>query len=202
MRKISQFFIIVTIGIVLVTICGLLLLKQFNNTAKEEIEVEQPTTRMSQEEFINKIAPIAQDIADEYGLYASVMIAQATLESDSGNSDLASYPNYNLFGMKGKYLGNSVTYPTQEDDGEGNMTTIEAKFRKYPSYEASMTDYAKLLVNGTSWNNEYYKKAFVSNTKTYKDATKALTGKYATDSQYNVKLNAMIEHFKLNAYDN
>lgn len=33
-------------------------------------------------------------------IYASVMIAQAILESASGQSQLAQAPNYNLFGIK------------------------------------------------------------------------------------------------------
>ncbi len=45
------------------------------------------------------------------------MIAQAILESGSGNSALAAPPNYNLFGIKGAYQGQSVSFPTQEDDG-------------------------------------------------------------------------------------
>lgn len=201
MRKLTQFFIVVVIGLVLVLFCGLLLLKQFAETVEEPQDIQQQPTRLSQKEFIEKIAPTAEEIASRYGLYASVMIAQATLESDSGNSDLASSPNNNLFGIKGKYLGNSVQFPTQEDDGNGNMSTINANFRKYPSYKASMTDYAKLLVNGTSWNKEYYKKTQIAHTKSYKEATKTLTGTFATDSKYNIKLNSMIKTFNLQQYD-
>lgn len=201
MRKLFQFFIIVVIGFILVFICGLLLLKQLSETSNEQQLTKESTIRMSQQQFINKIAPTAKEIADENGLYASVMIAQATLESDSGNSALALSPNNNLFGIKGSYLGKSVTYPTQEDDGKGNMRTVEAKFRKYPSYEASMRDYAALLVKGTSWNNKYYQKTFVANTKSYTEATKTLTGSFATDSKYNIKLNALIKHFNLIQYD-
>lgn len=202
MQKFMQGSIIFMIAIILVLFCGVLLLKQFTAPIEEPVKQAAPvSTDFTQEEFIKEIAPTAKQIAKQYGLYASVMIAQATLESNAGNSDLASAPYYNLFGMKGKYNGESILFPTQEDDGKGNMTTIQANFRKYPSYEASMTDYAKLLKNGTSWNESYYKKTFISNTTSYKDATEALTGSYATDSRYNVKLNAMIQQYELQQYD-
>lgn len=202
MRKLSQLFIFVVIALVLVVFSGFLLLKQLDSAVEEPVPVEPAPIPLTQQEFIEDIAPTAKEIAQQYGLYASVMIAQATLESNAGNSELASSPNHNLFGIKGTYRGNSVAFPTQEDDGKGNMTTIDANFRKYPSYKASMTDYAKLLVGGTSWNKAYYKKTFVSNTQSYKDATKALTGSYATDSSYNIKLDSMIQKFNLNQYDN
>lgn len=203
MRKTTQLLLGVLISFILVLFCGLLLIKQFTpehtTTAVKKPVVSQ---KKSTEDFIEEIGKTAEKVASKYGLYASVMIAQATLESDSGNSDLGSKPNYNLFGIKGKYHGDSVLYPTQEDDGKGNMTTIDANFRQYPSYEASMIDYSKLLVNGTSWNKTYYKKTFKANAATYKEATEALTGRYATDSSYNIKLNALIKQYKLQQYDN
>ncbi len=41
-------------------------------------------------------------VANSNDMYASVMIAQALLESSYGSSGLASAPNYNLFGVKRK----------------------------------------------------------------------------------------------------
>lgn len=38
------------------------------------------------------------------------MIAQAILESGSGESQLAKEPYYNLFGVKGSFQGNSVSF--------------------------------------------------------------------------------------------
>ncbi|GEK33880.1 glucosaminidase domain-containing protein [Kurthia sibirica] len=201
MRKTTQLLLGVFIAIILVVFCGLLLIKQFIPDQVAEVKKPVVSEYKSTEDFINEIGKTAEKVASKYGLYASVMIAQATLESDSGNSELGSEPNYNLFGIKGKFNGQSVLYPTQEDDGKGNMRTINANFRQYPSYEDSMTDYAKLLVNGTSWNKTYYKQTFKSNAATYKEATEALTGRYATDSRYDKKLNALIKQYQLQQYD-
>ena len=54
------------------------------------------------------------------------MIAQAILESGSGESQLAKEPYYNLFGVKGSFQGNSVSFSTQEADQRGQLYTISA----------------------------------------------------------------------------
>lgn len=100
-------------------------------------------------------------------LYASVMIAQAILESDSGQSTLSQKPSYNFFGIKGDYNGQSVTLPTWEDDGKGNPYYIDAAFRSYGSVENSLQDYVDFL------EGSYYVGVHRSNTKNYKDATAA-----------------------------
>lgn len=118
----------------------------------------------STSEFIRKIGEEARVIGQRHDLYASVMIAQAILESGSGNSALAAVPNYNLFGIKGAYQGQSVSFPTQEDDGKGKMTTIHADFRQYPSYKESLTDYSKLIINGLAGNPTFYHGVLKANT--------------------------------------
>ncbi|EOY6140623.1 1,4-beta-N-acetylmuramoylhydrolase [Listeria monocytogenes] len=151
--------------------------------------------------FIQTIQASSSQIAAENDLYASVMIAQAILESAYGTSELGSAPNYNLFGIKGAYNGQSYTKQTLEDDGKGNYYTITAKFRKYPSYHQSLEDYAQVIRKGPSWNPSYYSKVWKSNTTSYKDATKALTGTYATDTAYATKLNDLISRYNLTQYD-
>lgn len=152
-------------------------------------------------EFIEEIGESARQIGQKNDLYASVMIAQAILESGSGNSGLSRSPNYNLFGIKGSYEGEAVQMPTLEDNGKGGMYTISAKFRKYPSYKESLEDYATLMTGGTSGRSTFYQGAWKSNTKSYKEATKYLTGRYATDTRYNDKLDGLIETYELTQYD-
>ena len=156
---------------------------------------------MAPQAFINQIASSAQTIANSNDLYASVMIAQAILESGWGNSALASSPNFNLFGIKGNYNGQSVAMKTLEDDGHGNYYEIIDYFRKYPSYHQSLEDYASVLRNGPSWNHNYYSGAWKSNTSSYRDATAYLQGRYATDTSYASKLNSVIAANNLTQYD-
>ena len=56
-------------------------------------------------QFVKSIAKDAHRIGQDNDIYASVMIAQAILESDSGRSALAKSPNHNLFGIKGAFEG-------------------------------------------------------------------------------------------------
>ncbi|MGJ0739963.1 glucosaminidase domain-containing protein [Enterococcus casseliflavus] len=152
--------------------------------------------------FIREVGDETRKIGLEKDLYASVMIAQAILESGSGQSLLSQAPYYNLFGIKGSYEGNSVTFKTQEDVGHGNLSDYEAAFRQYGNITDSLKDYAELLKEGIGGNQFFYKGAWKSETITYKEATNYLTGRYATDRNYDEKLNALIEAYQLTSYDN
>ncbi len=155
----------------------------------------------SVESFIRKIGESARKVGQENDLYASVMIAQAILESASGQSELAQAPNYNLFGIKGKHNGKGVSFVTQEDLGNGALYTTQATFRQYESYEDSLNDYAKLLKEGVTGNHQFYSGVWKTNAKTYQEATKFLTGRYATDTSYDKKLNGLIQTYDLTTYD-
>ncbi|WP_298077781.1 LysM peptidoglycan-binding domain-containing protein [uncultured Abiotrophia sp.] len=158
----------------------------------------------TQQNFLSTIGGYARDIAKNNDLYASVMIAQAILESGWGQSGLASAPNYNLFGIKGDYNGNSVRMDTLEDDGSGNYYAAKEPFRKYSNYGESLNDYASLLTgdnNPNSWRYKFYYGARVSATNSYQDATRHLTGRYATDTRYASKLNQLIQTYGLTQYD-
>lgn len=155
----------------------------------------------SVESFIRKIGESARKIGQENDLYASVMIAQAILESASGQSQLAQSPNYNLFGIKGTHNGKGVSFATQEDLGNGTLYTTQATFRQYENYEDSLNDYAQLLKEGLTGNSHFYDGVWKTNAKTYQEATKFLTGRYATDTRYNEKLNGLIETYDLEQYD-
>ena len=159
------------------------------------------TKNQTTDAFIQAIGKDAQQIAWDKGLYASVMIAQAILETGSGNSQLARPPHHNLFGIKGSYQGKQVSFPTKEDPGNGQLYMVQSAFRQYPSYKESLEDYASLLKNGLSGNPSFYQGTWKDNTATYQEATKALTGRYATDTSYDKKLNALIETYELTAYD-
>lgn len=155
----------------------------------------------SVESFVRKIGESARKVGQENNLYASVMIAQAILESASGQSQLAQAPNYNLFGIKGTHNGKSVLFATQEDLGDGTIYTTQETFRQYENYEDSLNDYVQLLKEGLTGNSQFYSGVWKTNAKTYQEATKFLTGRYATDTKYDQKLNGLIETYHLTEYD-
>ncbi|MHC5373015.1 LysM peptidoglycan-binding domain-containing protein [Enterococcus sp. LJL120] len=167
----------------------------------ETAEATGVTATSSTTNFINSIAPHAKSVAAANDLYASVMMAQAILESSWGNSALASAPNYNLFGIKGSYNGQSVTMSTSEYLNN-TWVTINAQFRRYPSYAESFQDNAYVLKNTSFTSGVYfYSGAWKSNTSSYQEATAYLTGRYATDPTYASKLNRLIELYNLTQYD-
>ena len=155
-------------------------------------------------EFINEIGPLAQRLAAEHDLYASVMMAQAILESGWGNSLLANKPFHNLFGVKGSYNSDSILIKTFEYTSSGNRYDVLANFRKYPSYLESLKDYVYVLTGDddkSSWNYNFYLGVRKSRTSNYKEATNYLTGRYATSPAYANSLNSLIETYNLTRFD-
>lgn len=148
-------------------------------------------------DFIKKICIQAHNEAYNQDIYPSVLIAQAIVESNAGKSGLSDAPNYNLFGIKGTYNGQSVNMATFEDAGDGSLYNITAGFRKYPSYTESISDYVTLIKG----MNDYYSGSWRSNTTSYQDATLFLTGRYATATNYNTVLNEIIETYNLTRFD-
>ena len=167
--------------------------KQVHPASANDETYQRPLTQT--EVFISQIGETARQLGQENDLYASVMIAQAILESNSGRSALSAAPHHNLFGIKGQYAGQSATMATLEDDGQGNTYNVNAEFRSYPSYVESLQDYVAIL------KHSRYTSAWKSNTTSYMNATAALTGVYATDTSYNVKLNNLIQQYNLTQYD-
>lgn len=151
--------------------------------------------------FIEQIGWSAQDVAANNDLYASVMIAQAILESGYGSSALSNAPYYNLFGVKGSYNGQSVYMPTQEYLN-GQWVEMNEPFRQYNSYWESFQDHANVL-RSTSFatGTAHYSGVWKSQTNSFYDATNYLTGRYATDPGYAQKLNWLIETYQLTRFD-
>lgn len=160
------------------------------------VAIPHYTESLGTERFIALIGEQARKVAADHDVYASVMIAQAILESGSGSSALSQAPYNNLFGIKGSYQGRSVTMPTSEDDGTGSLYGIDASFRAYGSPYESMVDYAELV-----GESPVYKAARKDTAATPEDAARALQGTYATDTSYAAKLVGLIETYHLTDYD-
>jgi Muramidase (flagellum-specific) len=173
-----------------------------NKATDEQVETVQiPANSAQIKAFIEEIGEDARILASDNDLYASVMIAQAALESGFGTSGLSMSPNYNLFGIKGDYNGASVNMATHEDSGAGKQYGIQANFRRYPSYKESLSDYVHVLKTTNLGNGLYYVGAWKSHTNSYQSATAYLQGRYATSTQYSALLNKLIETYHLTDYD-
>ncbi|OFN53981.1 MULTISPECIES: glucosaminidase domain-containing protein [unclassified Streptococcus] len=192
-KKLKKRVLTVLVLVAVTLLVSAFLSKQIRPASANDEAYQRPLTQT--EVFISQIGETARQLGQANDLYASVMIAQAILESNSGRSALSAAPHHNLFGIKGQYAGQSATMPTLEDDGKGNTYKINAEFRSYPSYFESLQDYVAIL------KHSRYTYAWKSNTTSYMNATAALTGIYATDTSYNVKLNNLIQQYNLTQYD-
>ena len=146
-------------------------------------------------EFIGLIAPIVLEIESfsEVKILPSLTIAQAILESNNGNSGLTKKAN-NLFGMKGSYKGEYVTMSTKEFE-DGRYITINAKFRKYPDWAASVRDHRELFFRLKRYEN-------LRGEMDYKKACENVRRDgYATSPTYTQSLIGLIERYKLYEYD-
>lgn len=144
--------------------------------------------------FIGQIGEQSRVIARDKGIYASVMIAQAILESGSGNSLLASQ-SHNLFGVKGSYQGASTSFNTLEQKPDGSSYTISAQFAVYPSTTESLIQYADLIASN-------YKASTKEKAANFEEAIKAIkAGGYATDKDYVSKIENIIKTYGLTDYD-
>lgn len=84
-----------------------------NNERLRQAQLEKEQSLQSKEKFIKVVAPIAQRADKPYGLFPSVTIAQACLESNFGQSELSRKYN-NLFGVKGTDPNTSRELTTSE----------------------------------------------------------------------------------------
>lgn len=148
--------------------------------------------------WINELAPYARQMQEQYGVIASISIAQAILESDWHTSVLSTQYN-NLYGIKADVGQKSVVLPTQEFEN-GEWLTIQGRFAAYDSWQQSMRAHAELLYHGTSWNAAQYQHVLAA--KDYQTAATALTKDgYATDPTYAEKLVNIIQTWHLSRFD-
>ncbi len=147
------------------------------------------TTKNTIEDYITLYAPLAVESMKNYGIPASIKLAQGILESGSGNGTLCRTAN-NHFGIKCKeeWTGESVAHT---DDAPDEC------FRKYPSALDSYNDHSEFLAN-----RSFYRNLFTLDKSDYKAWANGLKkAGYATDPRYPQKLISIIERYKLYEYD-
>lgn len=153
--------------------------------------------KMNKKDFISKIAPLAVKDMKETNIAASLTIAQAALESAWGGSGLTITGN-NLFGIKGKGTAGSCNMLTTEFV-KGKPIKVNAFFRAYHNWGESISDHSKLILNGVSWNRDFYKGVIG---KRGADAARAIAAAgYATDPKYAEKLISIMNEWNLYQYD-
>ncbi len=149
-------------------------------------------------EFVSQVLPSIQRAADELGVDARGLLAQAVLETGWGSRmprTADGSPSHNLFGIKAgdEWSGPRAAADTVEFSN-GVATTRRTAFRAYGSIDESVTDFAKLLKNSPRYREAI---ARGGNAEAYVDSI----GKsgYATDPQYANKLNKILDSGALRA---
>ena len=159
------------------------------------------TPVLTPQQFIKAAVPGAQRGQREYGVPASVTIAQAILESGWGRSSL-SVTDSNYFGIKcqnGKYgslAKGCHVYNTSECDKAGKCFATTASFRIYANMANSFRDHGNFLRV-----NSRYKPAFAYTKDPNKFIWQVWKAGYATDPNYYTKITTLMAANKLYAYD-
>jgi Mannosyl-glycoprotein endo-beta-N-acetylglucosaminidase len=146
--------------------------------------------------YINKYSDIAQDESKRSGIPTSIILAQAILESEFGNSKLCERSN-NHFGIKWKKASDGDFVYSLDDDYDNDGNRIASKFRKYASAESSFKNHSDFLMT-----RSHYKPLFKYSRTNYKDWANGLREcGYSTEKTYGPKLIEIIHRFNLDKFD-
>jgi peptidoglycan hydrolase FlgJ len=142
--------------------------------------------------FVNKIYADAKKINLKYQIPASILIAQAALESGWGRH----VKDNAYFGIKThNSTGASTTFTTTEVIN-GKKITMKDSFRAYANFSEAAEDYAKFLTT-----QPRYHPAFIHSKDPLKFADALQLAGYATDPSYAKKLKSIITTYYLDEYD-
>lgn len=136
-------------------------------------------------QYIERYKSLAISSMEEYGIPASIKLAQGLVESSNGNSRLAREAN-NHFGIKCKsdWTGDTILH---DDDAKGEC------FRKYDSPVDSYRDHSEFLVKSPR-----YAALFKLEPTDYKGWARVLASSgYATNPKYSLLLIKAIEDNEL-----
>lgn len=134
------------------------------------------------EEYIEEYADIAQDLAEEHHIPASIILGVAIHESAAGKSKIARYLN-NHFGFKGK----------------NSNTEIRSAYRDFPTVDSSYNHFITFLKSRTYFNvlfdrhDQYDFKAWARGIQ---------RGGYARSRTWASQVIALIRKYELFQYDN
>ncbi|MDO9261099.1 MAG: glucosaminidase domain-containing protein [Flavobacteriaceae bacterium] len=160
-----------------------------NSTYAREILERKPQLKIGTLLYIDLFSGEAMAEMRKFKIPASIKLAQAIVESNSGQSDLSLKSN-NHFGVKCHkgWNGDSVSH---DDDSLGEC------FRKYVDPKQSFVDHSQFLKTRPRYNKlfTFNENDYVSWAYGLKDAG------YATDKLYPLKLIKLIEDYELYRFD-
>jgi flagellum-specific peptidoglycan hydrolase FlgJ len=158
---------------------------------KKESSAAYAAKRKKQLQYVKRFHTVAQTEMEKYGIPASITLAQGLLESNVGESKLATHNN-NHFGIKCFSKSCSKGHCSNfTDDSHKDF------FRKYKSSWESYRAHSLLLKR-----SDRYQQLFRLRKNDYKSWAHGLKkAGYATDQRYAEKIINLIEDLKLYKYD-
>ena len=142
--------------------------------------------------FLAKMAPTAQAVGRQWNIPASVIIAQAALETGWGQA----VEGNAYFGIKqGNSTGESIAFTTHEII-EGQKVTQVDRFRAYRSLQDATKAYAQFL-----HDTPRYQKAFRDTSDPAAFIEALHQAGYATDPHYADKVKQIMQRYQLTGYD-
>ncbi len=164
------------------------------------LPVARPAAALDSATFISKTSAWAQEEERQYGVPASVALAQAILESGWGESSLTKNAR-NWFGIKcsstvSPHQNGCYAVNTTEYDSSGTAYTTTAQFRKYDTDQNSFIDHGYFLSRLTR-----YAKAFSYTNNPDRFIVEVHLGGYATDPQYANKVINLMSKYNLYQYN-
>lgn len=147
--------------------------------------------------FLQNTVPAAQTAQRSYGVPASIVLAQATLESQWGQSALAKQAN-NFFGIHADAKVDPSKYIefTTDEMVDGRQTQGMARFARFASPVFSFTAHAYLLSMALRYRTAMQVKSDPTNF-----AFALQNCGYSTDPNYGNKLMQIVQQFDLTQYD-
>ena len=173
--------------ILLATGCGLF---------RSPVEYNSPAAQLA---YIQKYKDVAIAEMNRSGIPASIIMAQALLESGSGLSEVARKAN-NHFGIKCTSQWTGATFRKKDDDRNSTGSIVESCFRRYNDVAESYADHGDFIRDPRS----SYRYGFLFNLDRtdYKSWARGLqSAGYATSTEYSNRLIALIERLQLYQYD-
>jgi len=153
------------------------------------------TEMTARQSYIQKYKHLAIEQMHLTDIPASIILAQAIIESNNGESKLALSSN-NHFGIKCKNYWNGKTFYFKDDDLDENGNLIKSCFRAYDNVEASFRNHGEFLTT-----TERYAELFDYGIDYERWASGLIKKGYATSPTYAERLIDVIEKNELYKLD-
>lgn len=182
----NKFVIALVVAIVIVLIIKRNSVKDMAKTVYE---------KLTRNQYVEMFKEPVKQASRNTGLFPSLFMAQAILESGNGNSSLAKKAN-NHFGIKAdaSWTGKKMNFPTREVLG-GKEVMVDACFRAYDNAVDSFKDRTNFLKSF-----KRYKNVFLATTPE-QQARELQSAGYATDPKYADLLISIMKSNNLKSLD-